>query len=128
MPDLFSVEGKTALVTGGSRGIGFMIAGEYLKAGLARVYICARKAEACDAAAKELSQLGDCVSVPADVGELDGVEKVAQAIEERESKLHLLVNNAGTAWGASVESYPMPQVDRVLQVNVRAVFHMIRPA
>ena len=124
MPDLFSVEGKTALVTGGSRGIGFMIAGEYLKAGLARVYICARKAEACDAAAKELSQLGDCVSVPADVGELDGVEKVAQAIEERESKLHLLVNNAGTAWGASVESYPMPQVDRVLQVNVRAVFHM----
>jgi len=124
MPDLFSVKGKTALVTGGSRGIGFMIAGEFLRAGLARVYICARKAEACDAAARELSALGDCVSVPADVGDLEGVEKVARAIEERESKLAILVNNAGTAWGADVDSYPMEQVDRVLQVNVRSVFHM----
>ncbi|HEX6351228.1 MAG TPA: SDR family oxidoreductase [Candidatus Dormibacteraeota bacterium] len=124
MPDLFSVQGKTALVTGGSRGIGLMIAGEYLKAGVARVYICARKAEACDAAAKELSQFGECISVPADVGDPEGVEKVARAIEEREERLHLLVNNAGTAWGATVESYPMDQVDRVLHVNVRSVFHM----
>src|SRR5947209_5238471 len=124
MADLFSIQGKTALVTGGSRGIGFMIAGEFLKAGAARVYICARKAEACDAAAKELSELGDCVSVPADVGDLAGVDRVATAIESREPKLHILVNNAGTAWGATVDSYPMEQVDRVLQVNVRSVFHM----
>jgi NAD(P)-dependent dehydrogenase (short-subunit alcohol dehydrogenase family) len=124
MADLFSIKGKTALVTGGSRGIGFMIAGEFLKAGAGRVYICARKAEACDAAAKELSQFGDCLSVPADVGDLAGVEAVAKAIEARDSKLHILVNNAGTAWGAPVESYPMEQVDRVLQVNVRSVFHM----
>jgi NAD(P)-dependent dehydrogenase (short-subunit alcohol dehydrogenase family) len=124
MADLFSIKGKTALVTGGSRGIGFMIAGEFLKAGAGRVYICARKAEACAAAAKELSQFGDCVSVPADLGDLAGVDAVAGAIESRESKLHILVNNAGTAWGATVESYPMEQVDRVLQVNVRSVFHM----
>ena len=124
MADLFSIKGKTALVTGGSRGIGFMIAGEFLKAGAGRVYICARKAEACDAAAKELSQFGDCVSVPADVGELAGVDAVGKAIEARDSKLHILVNNAGTAWGATVEAYPMEQVDRVLQVNVRSVFHM----
>jgi len=124
MADLFSIQGKTALVTGGSRGIGFMIAGELLKAGAARVYICARKAEACDAAAAELSQFGECVSIPADVGDLAGVDKVASAIESREPRLHILVNNAGTAWGASVDSYPMEQVDRVLQVNVRSVFHM----
>jgi NAD(P)-dependent dehydrogenase (short-subunit alcohol dehydrogenase family) len=124
MPDLFSIAGKTALVTGGSRGIGFMIAGEFLKAGAARVYICARKAEACDAAAAELSKLGECVSIPADVGDPAGVDRLAEAIEQREPKLHILVNNAGTAWGASVEDYPMDQVDRVLQVNVRSVFHL----
>ncbi|MDQ6742258.1 MAG: SDR family NAD(P)-dependent oxidoreductase, partial [Candidatus Dormibacteraeota bacterium] len=99
MSDLFSITGKTALVTGGSRGIGFMIAAEFLKAGVPRVYICARKAEACDAAARELSQYGDCVSVPCDVGRPEGVETLARAVEEREDRLEILVNNAGTAWG-----------------------------
>ncbi|MBJ7600583.1 MAG: 3-oxoacyl-ACP reductase [Candidatus Nephthysia bennettiae] len=124
MSDLFSVAGKTAVVTGGSRGIGYMIAGEFLKAGARRVYICARKAEACDAAAAELSQHGDCVSVPCDVGQPEGVEKLARAVEEREERLEILVNNAGTAWGAPLDSHPIEQVDRVLQVNVRAVFHL----
>jgi len=122
--DLFSIRGKTAVVTGGSRGIGFMIAGEFLKAGAARVYICARKAEACDAAAAELGKLGECVSVPCDVGEEEGVETLARAVEAREERLAILVNNAGTAWGAPVETHPMEQVDRVLRVNVRAVFHL----
>lgn len=124
MSDLFSIEGKTAVVTGGSRGIGFMIAGEFLKAGARRVYICARKAEACDAAAVQLSRFGECISVPADVGQAEGVEKLARAVEEREERLQILVNNAGTAWGAPVETHPIGQVDRVLQVNVRAVFHL----
>jgi NAD(P)-dependent dehydrogenase (short-subunit alcohol dehydrogenase family) len=124
MTDLFSIAGKAAVVTGGSRGIGFMIAGELLKAGARRVYICARRAEACDAAAAELSQFGDCVSVPADVGDPEGVEKLARAVEDREERLEILVNNAGTAWGAPVETHPIEQFDRVLQVNVRAVFHM----
>ncbi len=124
MSGLFSVEGKTALVTGGSRGIGYMIAGEFLKAGAARVYICARKAEACDAAAAELSKLGDCVSMPADVGEPDDIERLASTIEQREDKLGILVNNAGTAWGAPFDVHPPEQVDRVLHVNVTAPFHL----
>ena len=124
MSDLFSIAGKTAVVTGGSRGIGYMIAAEFLEAGARRVYICARKAEACDAAAAELSQHGDCVSVPCDVGQPEGVEKLARAVEEREERLEILVNNAGTAWGAPLDSHPIEQVDRVLQVNVRAVFHL----
>jgi NAD(P)-dependent dehydrogenase (short-subunit alcohol dehydrogenase family) len=121
--DLFSIRGKTALVTGGSRGIGYMIASQFLDAGVARVYICARKAEACEAAAAELRQRGDCVAVPCDVGTPEGVETLARAIEEREERLHILVNNAGTAWGASIDDHPIEQVDRVLHVNVRAVFH-----
>jgi NAD(P)-dependent dehydrogenase (short-subunit alcohol dehydrogenase family) len=124
MSGLFSIEGKTALVTGGSRGIGYMIAGEFLKAGAARVYICARKAEACDAAADELSKLGDCVSIPADVGEPDDLERLASEIEQREERLGILVNNAGTAWGAPFDVHPPAEVDRVLHVNVTAPFHL----
>ena len=123
MSDLFSIQGKTAMVTGGSRGIGYMIASEFLKAGAGRVYICARRAEACDAAAAELGKLGSCVSVPCDVGTADGVEALAGAVEAREERLDILVNNAGVAWGAPVNSHPIEQVDRVLRVNVRAVFH-----
>jgi NAD(P)-dependent dehydrogenase (short-subunit alcohol dehydrogenase family) len=123
MNDLFSIEGKTALVTGGSRGIGFMITGQLLKAGAARVYICARRAEACRTAAAELSGAGDCVAVPCDVGTPEGVETLARAVEAREERLHILVNNAGIAWGAPVDTHPIEQVDRVLHVNVRAVFH-----
>jgi NAD(P)-dependent dehydrogenase (short-subunit alcohol dehydrogenase family) len=102
-----------------------MIAGQLLAAGAARVYICARRAEACQAAAAELSgaAAGDCVAVPCDVGTPEGVETLAGAIEAREERLHILVNNAGIAWGAPVDTHPIEQLDRVLQVNVRAVFH-----
>jgi NAD(P)-dependent dehydrogenase (short-subunit alcohol dehydrogenase family) len=123
MSDLFSIEGKTALVTGGSRGLGFMIAGQFLDAGVARVYICARRAEACEAAAAELGKRGDCVPVACDVGTPEGVETLARAVEARDEQLHILVNNAGIAWGAPVDTHPIEQVDRVLQVNVRGVFH-----
>jgi NAD(P)-dependent dehydrogenase (short-subunit alcohol dehydrogenase family) len=123
MSDLFAIAGKTAVVTGGSRGIGYMIAAEFLKAGARRVYICARKAEAAQAAADQLSEHGECISVACDVGQPEGVETLARAVEEREERLEILVNNAGTAWGAPVETHPIEQVDRVLQVNVRAVFH-----
>jgi NAD(P)-dependent dehydrogenase (short-subunit alcohol dehydrogenase family) len=122
--ELFSIAGKTALVTGGSRGIGYMIASEFLKAGAQRVYICARKAEQCNAAAEELSKLGDCVSIPADVGTPADVERLASEIESREERLHILVNNAGTAWGAPLAEHPVEQVDRVLHVNVTAVFQL----
>src|SRR6478672_3664380 len=98
MNDLFSLAGRCALVTGGSRGIGRMIAAGYLAAG-ARVYISARKAEACDATAKELSSLGTCVSLPADVSTLDGVHALVTAYAVHEPTLDILVNNAGAAWG-----------------------------
>lgn len=124
MSELFSIQGKTALVTGGSRGIGFMIAGQLLEAGAGRVYICARRADACDGAAAELSTRGECVSIPADVGQPDDVERLAAQLQERERRLHILVNNAGVAWGAPVETHPIEQIDRVLAVNVRAVFHL----
>ena len=123
MSDLFSIRGKTALVTGGSRGIGYMITSEFLKAG-ARVYICARRGEECDAAAAELGKLGECISIQADVGKAEDVERLASTIEGREERLHILVNNAGTAWGGAFEEYPVEQFDRVLHVNVTAVFHV----
>ena len=123
MTDLFSIEGKTALVTGGSRGIGYMIAEAFLRAG-ARVYICARRGPECEAAAAELSKLGECTAIQADVGSAEDVERLATTIEGREDRLNILVNNAGTAWGAPFDVHPVEQFDRVLHVNVTAVFHL----
>jgi NAD(P)-dependent dehydrogenase (short-subunit alcohol dehydrogenase family) len=123
--ELFGVSGKVVLVTGGSRGIGRMIAEGFVRAG-ARVYITARKVEACDAAARELSALGKCISVPADVSTEAGCSALAAAIAERESVLHVLVNNAGATWGAPLEDYPDAAFDKVWSVNVKAPFHLTR--
>ena len=95
--ELFSVRGKVALVTGGSRGIGEMIARAYVENG-AKVYITARKAEACDALANELSKSGECISIPGDISRIDEIDRLGTAIEKRESKLDILVNNAGASW------------------------------
>src|SRR5438445_12098746 len=100
--DLFSIEGKTAVVTGGSRGIGLMIARGFVEAG-ARVYISSRKAEVCDQVAAELSKSGECLSVPADLSTPEGLGHLANEVGEREESLHILVNNAGAAWGADIE-------------------------
>jgi NAD(P)-dependent dehydrogenase (short-subunit alcohol dehydrogenase family) len=120
--DLFSVEGKVAVVTGGSRGVGLMIARGLVQSGV-RVYITARKAEACDAAATELSKEGQCVSVPTDLSTRGGAERLRDAIKERESWLHILVNNAGATWGAPIEEYPEEGFDKVLDTNVKGVFY-----
>src|SRR5665647_2402720 len=105
MNDLFSLAGRTALVTGGSRGIGRMIAAGYLAQG-AKVYISSRKAVACDAAAAELSKDGGvCNSLPQDVSTVEGCRALAAAYAERESSLDILVNNAGAAWGAPFDEF-----------------------
>lgn len=121
--DLFSVRGKVAVVTGGSRGIGLMIARGFVEAG-ARVYVSARKAEACNAAAAELSQIGECIAVPADVGTLAGAMHLAEEVSKREKALHVLVNNAGATWGAPLEEFPDSGWDKILGVNVKGVFHL----
>ncbi|MEM1231551.1 MAG: SDR family oxidoreductase [Pseudomonadota bacterium] len=125
MNTLFSIEGKTALVTGGSRGIGEMIADGFLAAG-ARVYISSRKAEVCDATAARLSDKhgAECVSVPANLAEVDGITKLAEAIKERESTLDILVNNAGVSWGAPLESFPEVGWDKVMDTNVKGYFFL----
>jgi NAD(P)-dependent dehydrogenase (short-subunit alcohol dehydrogenase family) len=122
---LFSITGKIALVTGGSRGIGFMIARGFVEAG-ATVYISSRKAEVCDAVAKELSASGRCVSLPADLGTEAGARALASAFAEREQHLHILVNNAGANWGAPLTEYPDSAWDKVLALNVKSIFHLTR--
>jgi len=123
--DLFSIAGKVALVTGGSRGIGFMIARGFVEAG-AKVYISARKADACAAAAAELSQHGTCIALPADLSSEAEARRLAEAIAAREPVLHVLVNNAGANWGAPLAEFPDEAWDKVLALNLKAIFHLTR--
>ncbi|MFQ5609657.1 MAG: SDR family oxidoreductase [Woeseiaceae bacterium] len=125
MKNLFDLTGKVALVTGGSRGIGEMIAAGYVRSG-ARTYISARKAEACDATALRLSDGGECVSVPADLSTRDGIEALAGEINSRESQLDILVNNAGAAWGEPIENYPEDGWDKVMNINVKSPFFLVQ--
>ena len=125
MNDLFSLAGRTALVTGGSRGIGRMIAAGFLAQG-ARVYISARKAEACNATAAELSVIGPCVSLPADVSTVEGAEALAAAYAAHEPQLDILVNNAGAAWGAAFDDFPEKGWDKVVDLNLKTPFFLTR--
>ena len=125
MKDLFSIEGKIALVTGGSRGIGLMIARGYVEAG-ARVYVSARKASVCEEVAAELSKVGTCIAVPADLSSEAEAVRLAGEIADREPALHILVNNAGANWGAPLSEYPDAAWDKLLALNVKAVFHLTR--
>ncbi|EJL25205.1 dehydrogenase of unknown specificity, short-chain alcohol dehydrogenase [Caulobacter sp. AP07] len=124
MQNLFSLKGRVALVTGGSRGIGKMIAEGFLAYGARRVYVSARKAAACDAAAEELSALGECVSLPADVSTLEGINGLVARIAEREDKLDILVNNAGAAWGAPFDEFPESGWDKVVDLNMKTPFFL----
>ncbi len=123
--DLFSIEGKTALVTGGSRGIGLMIARGMVEAG-AKVYISSRKADVCEQVAEELSRAGTCIAVPADLATEDECRRVADELAAREPGLHILVNNAGATWGAPMAEFDDAAWDRVLDLNVKGVFHLTR--
>ena len=106
MKNLFSLDGRVALVTGGSRGIGYMIAQGLLEFGCARVYISSRKAAQCDEAARQLSQYGECISIPGDVSTLDGIKALVAEIGKREQAIDILVNNAGAAWGEAWDTFP----------------------
>jgi len=119
--NLFSLDGKAALVTGGSRGIGYMIASGFVANG-AKVYITARKADACDAAAVELSQVGDCVSIPADIATNEGRVLLVSELKEREGKLDILVNNAGVSARGTIEETTVEDWDRVMDINAKGVF------
>ncbi|MFI7589068.1 SDR family oxidoreductase [Spongisporangium articulatum] len=122
MSQLFDVSGRTVLITGGTRGIGLMLAEGLLQAG-ARVLITSRKADACAAAAEHLKQFGDVSALPADVATPEGVEAVRSAVAESfDGRLDVLVNNAGVSWGAPLEEFPAVGWDKVLGTNVHAVF------
>lgn len=125
MSELFSVDGKTVVVTGGSRGIGLMIARGFVEAG-ARVYISSRNAEACAQAEKELAKVGTCIAIPADLGTETGCRALADELAKREEGLHVLVNNAGNNWGAPLAEYPDAAFDRVFALNVKGVFNLTR--
>ncbi len=123
---LFSVSGKSVVVTGGSRGIGYMIAEGFVRAG-ARVIITARKIEACHEAAERLSAYGECVSMPSDLASEDGRAGFADAVRDRfDDTLHVLVNNAGATWGAPLDEFPQAGWDKVLDVNVKGLGDLTR--
>ncbi|NNN02161.1 MAG: SDR family oxidoreductase [Acidimicrobiaceae bacterium] len=125
MESLFDVSGKVVLVTGGTRGIGEMIARGFVDAG-ARVYISSRKAEVGDALAKELSVNGSCTSLPADLSTESECRRLAEEVAKREDHLDVLVNNAGATWGAPMADYDEAAWERVLALNVKAVFHLTK--
>jgi NAD(P)-dependent dehydrogenase (short-subunit alcohol dehydrogenase family) len=125
MQDLFSVAGKVVVVTGGSRGIGAMIARGFVEGG-AKVYISARKESECAETAKELSKHGTCIAIVADLSTEAGCQALSDAIAAREGALHVLVNNAGANWGAPLAEFPDSAWDKVLALNVKAVFHLTR--
>ncbi|ACG79625.1 gluconate 5-dehydrogenase [Phenylobacterium zucineum HLK1] len=118
---LFSLEGRVALVTGGSRGIGKMIARGFVEQG-AKVYVSSRKADACDATAEELGP--NCISLPQDISTVEGVKALAAALAEREPKLDILVNNAGAAWAADFDEFPEHGWDKVMNLNLKSPFFL----
>ncbi len=122
--DLFSIAGRTALVTGGSRGIGLMIARGYVEAG-AKVFVSSRKADACERAVAELDALapGAAEALPADLSTEEGCRGLAAALAERTDRLHVLVNNAGATWGAPLGEFDDAAWNRTLDLNVKGVFH-----
>ncbi|KAG2184363.1 hypothetical protein INT43_000272 [Umbelopsis isabellina] len=120
---LFSVKDKVVLVTGGSRGIGEMIATGFIQGG-AKVYISSRSAQACDETAEKLNKLGPgkCIPVPADLQKTEDVKKLVAELSKREKHIDVLVNNAGATWGATVDDYPEEAFNKVMNLNVKSIF------
>ena len=123
MKNLFDVSGKVAVVTGGSRGIGAMIAEGFVANGV-RTYITARREDELQATAAALSQQGECIALVADLSTVEGATRFATEIRAREPELHILVNNAGATWGASVDEFPENGWDKVMDLNVKSIFFL----
>jgi NAD(P)-dependent dehydrogenase (short-subunit alcohol dehydrogenase family) len=124
MDELFGLAGKIALVTGGSRGIGEMIAEGFVARGV-KTYISSRKADVCDETARRLSAGGaECVSIPADLSSMEGIQYLADELVDREARLDILVNNAGAAWGEPVDDFPESGWDKVMTVNLKSPFFL----
>ncbi|BFM15684.1 3-oxoacyl-ACP reductase RhlG [Maricurvus nonylphenolicus] len=121
---LFSMQDKVCVVTGGSRGLGAFITQGFLESGAKRVYITARKAEACIEAAEELSQYGECIAIPGDVATSEGLQNLVAELTKREDSIDVLVNNAGTGWGAPFGQFPEKGWDKVMDINVKAPFFL----
>ena len=123
MNNLFDLSGKVALVTGGSRGIGEMIAEGFVANGV-KTYISSRAKDACDATAARLSEIGECISVSADLSTQQGIEHLVGVLKAREERLDILVNNAGATWGAAVDDFPEAGWDKVMNINVKSPFFL----
>lgn len=125
MSELFSLKGKIALVTGGTSGIGYMIAQGLVKHG-AKVYVASRKQQACEETATALSDYGECIGMPADLSSELGCNALMENLQQKESSLHILVNNAGVTWGAPLEEYPDEAWDKIFNLNLKAAFTMTK--
>lgn len=127
LEDMFGIAGKCVLITGGARGIGESIAEGFVKAG-AKVYICSRKPEACEATAKRLGAYGTCIPLPVagDISSGEGRAAIVEAMNAREGKLDVLINNAGALWAAPLAEYPEGGWDKVFDLNVKGLFFLIR--
>ena len=121
---LFSMQDKICVVTGGSRGLGAFMAQGFLEAGAKRVYITARKAEACITAAKELSQYGECIAIPSDIATSEGLQTLVTELMSREQHIDVLVNNAGTGWGAPFSQFPEKGWDKTMDINAKSPFFL----
>lgn len=123
LENLFSLSGKVAVVTGGSRGIGAMIARGYLESGV-KTYITSRKLDELQATADEFSEFGECIAIQSDLSTMEGVQAFADEIKAKEARIHILVNNAGATWGAPIDEYPESGWDKVMDLNVKSIFFL----
>jgi NAD(P)-dependent dehydrogenase (short-subunit alcohol dehydrogenase family) len=121
---LFSLKHKVCVITGGSRGLGYAMAQAFFAAGAKRIYITARKAQACEQAAQELSALGECIALPGDISSMEEIERLASLLKSREDSIDVLVNNAGVGWLAPMGEFPEKGWDKVMDLNVKTPFFL----